>query len=213
MSVPRLIAWGAVAMILTHWLRILPLGLHAPGSVRYEDFVDLLTPFVVLGPALTVLARRSVGRGAWAAALLGSAMFVQGHGLHLSANSISYASGFDPPAYLWDEVVGHHLWFAGLTIVVVVVAEAVRTSPMPIRPPACVLACLVGITWGVNVVEGGTVPFGASLATGLAVYGWRTRGEGTGSLLVLAFGVSLVLVAAYGVWQGGYPQPSQLGWL
>jgi peptidoglycan/LPS O-acetylase OafA/YrhL len=80
-------------------------------------------------------------------------------------------------------------------------------------PTACILACLVGITWGVNVVEGGTVPFGASLAAGLAVYGWRTRSSGTGSLLALAFGVSLVLVAAYGVWQGGYPQPSQLGWL
>jgi hypothetical protein len=212
-SVPRLIAVGAVAMVLTHWLRLLPLGLHAPGSVRYEDFVDLLTPFVVLGPALTVLARTQAGRGAWAAALLGSAMFVQGHGLHLSANSISYASGFDPPAYLWDEVVGHHLWFGGLTIVVVVVAEAVRALPLPLHPPGCALACLVGITWGVNVVEGGAVPFGASLAIGLTVYGWRTRRDGAGALLALAFGLSLALVAAYGLWQDGYPQPSQLGWL
>ena len=31
--------------------------------------------------------------------------------------------------------------------------------------------------------------------------------------LVLAFGLSLVLVGAYGVLQGGYPQPSDLGWL
>jgi len=212
-SVPRLLAWGAVAMVLTHWLRILPLGAHAPGSVRYEDFVDLLTPFVVLGPALTVLARRQVGRRAWAVALLGSAMFVQGHGLHLSANSISYASGFDAPAYLWDEVVGHHLWFAGLTVVVVAVAEAVRSSPVPLRPPACVLACLVGITWAVNVVEGGIVPVGASLAAGLTVYGWRTRRAGAGPLLAAAFGLSLLLTGVYGLWQGGYPQPSDLGWL
>jgi hypothetical protein len=160
-----------------------------------------------------VLARLQVGPGAWAAALLGSAVFVQGHGLHLSANSISYASGIDAPAYLWDEVVGHHLWFAGLTVVLVVVAEAVRSSPVPLGPPARLLACLVGITWGVNVVEGGTVPFGASLALGLTVYGWRTRRGGAGTLLVLAFGLSLALVAAYGVLQGGYPQPSDLGWL
>jgi hypothetical protein len=212
-SVPRLIAWSAVAMVLTHWLRLAPLGFQAPRSVRYEDFVDLLTPFVVLGPALAVLAHQRVGRRAWAAALLGSAMFVQGHGLHLSANSISYASGIDPPAYLWDEVVGHHLWFGGLTVVVVVVAESVRSSPLPVRPPSCLLACLVGITWGVNVVEGGTVPFGTALAAGLAVYGWRSRTGGTGNLLALAFGLSLVLVGAYGVWQGGYPQPSELGWL
>ena len=213
MSVPRLLAWGAVAMVLTHWLRILPLGFQAPGSVRYEDFADLLTPFVVLGPALAVLARSGVSRRSWAAALVGCVMFVQGHGLHLSANSITYASGIDEPAYLWDEVVGHHLWFAGLTIVLVVVAEAVRSSLLPLRPPACLLACLVGLTWAVNVVEGGTVPFGAALAAGLAGYGWRRRATGAGPLLALAFGLSLVLVAAYGVWQAGYPQPSQLGWL
>jgi len=212
-SVAGLVAVGAVAMVLTHWLRLLPLGFQAPGAVRFEDFVDLLTPYVVLGPALAVLARRRVGRRSWAVALLGSVAFVQGHGLHLSANSISYAGGEAPPAYLWDEVVGHHLWFVGLTVVVVVVAQALRTSPVPVRPPACVLAGLVGLTWAANVVEGGIVPVGAALAAGLAVYGWRTRRSGAGRLLGLAFGLSLVLVAAYGVLLGGYPQPSDLGWL
>lgn len=211
MSVPRLLAASAVAMVLTHWLRLLPLGVAAPGATRYEDFVDLLTPYVVAGPALAVLARTGASRRSWGLALLGAAAFTQGHGLHLSANSISFASGDAPPAYLWDEQVGHHLWFAGLTLLLLVVVREVRT--LRVGPAAWVLAGLVGLTWAANVVEGGAVPFGSALALGLAAYGWRLRRSAAGRLLVLAFGLSLLLVAAYGVWQGGFPQPSELGWL
>ncbi len=213
MTVPRLLAASAVAMVLTHWLRLLPLGYAAPGATRWEDFVDLLTPYVVAGPALAVLARTGAGRRAWALALLGAAVFTSGQGMHLSANSISFASGPADPAYLWDEQVGHHLWFGGLTLLVVVVVRSVESLPLRTGAVAVALGALVGLTWAANVVEGGAVPFGAALATGLTAYGWRTRARPTGRLLLLAFGLSLVLVAAYGLRQGGFPQPSELGWL
>ena len=213
MTVPRLLAASAVAMVLTHWLRLLPLGYAAPGATRWEDFVDLLTPYVVAGPALAVLARTGAGRRDWTLALLGAAVFASGHGMHLSANSISYASGPADPAYLWDEQVGHHVWFAGLTLLLVVVVRSVESLPLQAGPVAVPLAVLVGLTWAANVIEGGAVPFGATLAAGLVAYGWRTRASAAGRLLTLAFGLSLGLVAAYGVWQGGFPQPSELGWL
>lgn len=214
MSVPRLLIASAVAMIVSHWLRLLPLGFRAPveGS-RYEDFADLLTPYAVVAPALLVLARTGAGHRAWALALAGAGVFTQGHGLHLSANAISYASGPQAPAHLWDEQVGHHLWFAGLTLLLVVAVDAVRALPVRAGPGALGLAALVGLTWAANVVEGGAVPFGAALAAGLTAYGWRLRADGTGWLLVVAFGLSLVLTAAYGVLQDGFPQPSELGWL
>ena len=211
--VPQLLAAGAVAMVLTHWLRLLPLGYAAPGATRWEDFADLVTPYVVAGPALAVLARTGAGRRAWVLALVGATMFVQGHGLHLSANSITYATGPQQPAHLWDEVVGHHLWFVGLALLLVVVAESVRGQRLPTGPVALGLAGLVGVTWAANVVEGGAVPLGTALALGLAAYGARTRCAATGRLLLLAFGLALLLVGAYGLWQGGYPQPSELGWL
>lgn len=213
MSTPRLLAVSALAMVATHWLRLLPLGYAAPGATRYEDFVDLLTPYVVAGPALLALARSGAGRRAWGLALLGTVLFVQGHGLHLSANSISYASGPAEPAYLWDERVGHHLWFVGLSLLVVVVVRAVAGTGIPATTGALGLAGLVGLTWAANVIEGGAVPLGIALAAGLTALGWRLRQEGTGRLLLCAFGLSLLLVAGYGVWQGGYPQPSELGWL
>jgi hypothetical protein len=97
MSVPRLLAASAVAMVLTHWLRLLPLGYAAPGATRWEDYADFLTPYVVAGPALVVLSRVGASRRQWVAALVGCGLFVQGQGLHLSANSIAYASAPSSP--------------------------------------------------------------------------------------------------------------------
>lgn len=212
-TVPALLAAAALAMVVTHWLRILPLGYQAPGQTRWEDFADLLTPYVVAGPMLVALGQAGAERRTWTAALAGAALFVQGHGVHLSANSISYARGDAAPAYLWDEIVGHALWFVGLTVLLLAVAHAVRPLSLPSGPAAVALALLVGGTWAVNVVEAGHVPLGSALAVGLVVQGWRTRDHTTGRLLATAFTASLVLVGAYGVWQRGFPQFSELGWL
>ena len=208
----RLLGLSAVALVATHWLRLLPLGFEAPGATRYEDFVDLLTPYAVAGPALAAMAAVGASRRTWGLALLGAGAFTQGHGIHLSANSISYAVGDAAPIYLWDEQIGHWIWFVGLAALTAAVAHAVAGAVAGSRAgPA--LAALVGLTWAANVVEAGSVPLGVLLAGGLLVQGWRLRATPTGRLLVLAFGLSLALVAAWGVWWGGFPQPSEVGWL
>ena len=212
-GVSALLMTAALAMVLTHWLRILPLGYRAPGQTRWEDFADLLTPYLVAGPLLAVLARTGAGRRTWTAALLGAALFVQGHGVHLSANSISYAQGDAAPTYLWDEVVGHALWFIGLTVLILAVSHALRPLPITAGPVAAAISVAVGGTWAVNVIEGGHVPLGAGLAAALVLQGWRTRSHAVGRLVAVAFSVSLLLVAVYGAWQRGFPQPSELGWL
>jgi len=208
----RLLGVSAVALVATHWLRLLPLGFEAPGATRYEDFVDLLTPYAVAGPALAAMAAVGADRRTWALALLGAGAFTQGHGVHLSANSIRHAVGPVAPIDLWDEGVGHWIWFVGLALLTAAVAHAVADSASA-RPWGTVLAALVGLTWAANVVEAGVVPLGALLACGLAAQGWRLRTTPTGRLLLLAFGLSLALVAAWGAWWGGFPQPSELGWL
>ena len=209
---PRLLALSAVALVATHWLRLLPLGFEAPGATRYEDFVDLLTPYVVAGPALAALAAVGASRRTWTVALLGAAAFTQGHGVHLSANSIRHAVGPVAPIDLWDERVGHWVWFVGLVVLTAAVVHAVAGA-VPAGRGAPALAALVGLTWAANVVEAGIVPLGVLLAGGLAAQGWRLRATATGRLLVLAFGLSMLLVAAWGAWWGGWPQPSELGWL
>ncbi len=208
----RLLGLATVALVATHWLRLLPLGFEAPGATRYEDFVDLVTPYAVAGPALAALALVGASRRTWTSALVGAAAFTQGHGIHLSANSIRHAVGPVAPVDLWDEQLGHWIWFAGLALLTAAVAHAV-SGVLPWGRPALPLALLVGLTWAANVVEAGAVPLGVLLAGGLLAQGWRVRHTATGRLLVLAFGLSLVLVAAWGAWWAGFPQPSELGWL
>lgn len=91
------------------------------------------------------------------------------------------------------------MWWAGAGLVV--------------TPTSLALAALVGLTWAANVIEGGAVPLGVVLAAALMAHGCRVRSDATGRLLLVAFGLSLLLVASYGLWQGGYPQPNELGWL
>ena len=155
----RLLAAAAVALVLSHWLRLLPLGFQAPGATRYEDFADLLTPYVVAGPALAALAATGASRRTWTVALLGAAAFVQGHGIHLSANSIRHAVGPVAPVDLWDEQVGHWIWFVGLTALTAAVVHAVAAT-VPAARWGPVLAGLVGLTWAANVVEAGMAALG-----------------------------------------------------
>jgi hypothetical protein len=208
----RLLGWSVAALVATHWLRLLPLGFEAPGATRYEDFVDLLTPYAVAGPALAAVAAVGATRRTWVLTLLGAGAFTQGHGVHLSANSIRHAIGPAAPVDLWDERVSHWIWFTGLALLTAAVAHAVA-GVVPAGRAGLPLAALVGLTWAANVVEAGSVPLGVVLAGGLVAQGWRLRSTPTGQLLVLAFGLALVLVAAWGAWWGGFPQPSELGWL
>lgn len=82
-------AW-AVAYNLLHHLGALPGGLgSAGGGTRWTDWIDLLTPYIVTGTALAALAATGTDRRGWTAALLGAAVYAQGHAIHLSANSIA----------------------------------------------------------------------------------------------------------------------------
>ena len=211
-QVAALLTAAAVAMVLTHWLRLLPLGFSAPGATRYEDFVDLLTPYVVAGPCLAALARCAAPARTWAVVLTATGLFVQGHGLHLAANSISHARGPAAPTYLWDEQIGHALWFAGLALLAGVVLTVVSPTGAPAVPGAraYALSALVGFTWAANAVEAGTVVLGATATLALAALGAPRRDR---RVVLLGCATVAVALAVYGVWQGGFPQPSELGWL
>ena len=207
MSPARWTALCAVAYNLLHHLGTVPAGLgSAGGGTRWVDWIDLLTPYAVVGTALTALAAAGTDRRGWWTALLGAGAYVQGHGVHLAANSISNVRGDAPPTYLWDEVVGHWLWYAGLALLVVALARSVR---LPVTALSVGLALATGTTWTTNALEGTTAV--GSLAASAALAGWGLRRrDGTGRLLVVAFGWAALALAGYGLWHGGFPAPSEL---
>ena len=159
----------------------------------------------MVGTALAALASARTDRRGWGLAALGAVAYAGGHGIHLAANSSGNARGDAAPVHLWDEVVGHWLWYAGVALLLVALARAVSVRASPL---AAALALGTGLTWTTNALVGTTAVGSLVVAVGLATWGWRRRAEGTGRLLRVAFGASAVLLAAYGGWYGGFPAPS-----
>ena len=202
MSPARWTALCALAYNLLHHLGTLPRGLGpAGGGTRWVDWIDLLTPYAVVGSALAALAAAGTDRRGWWTALAGAGLYVQGHGVHLAANSIGNVRGDGAPVHLWDEVVGHWLWYGGVALLVVALVRAV---PLRVTPVALALALATGLTWTTNALEGTTAVGSSVVAAALAL---RYRHE---RLVVVAFGTGALLLTGYGLWQGGFPAPSSL---
>ncbi len=210
------------------WLVLFALGyvvLHHAGTIftglgdvgdtrtRWADWIDLLTPFVVTGTAGGALRAGGASRATWTVFWFAAVLYTQGHGIHLAANSIRNAvPGDAEPAYLWDEHLGHYLWYVGFYLLVVALAVALADRRTRGGPAGYLLALAVGFTNFTNSVEGQTPWLGIGAAAVFAVWGLLTR-DGIGRLMLTAYGVSLALFAAFGLWQGGFPEFSQLGWI
>ena len=206
------VAAFALAVSLTHHVGAVDLG--QVGDVTGATLVDLATPWLVLGTALLALLGAGTDRTGWALAAVGALAYAQGHGIHLAANSISdetEAAGREPSGvtHLWDEVVGHWLWYAGLALLVVALSRLLAGEPRPRGLLPVALAVAVGVTWATNGLEGGTAPGSLAGAAAALVFGARTR-RTAGSLLVWAALPAVVVLVGWGVVHAGWPQPSSL---
>ena len=214
--------WFAVAVIVGMQAGTIFKPLGSIGDTRVADWIDLLTPFAILGCAVMVLRSTAAGRWAWAWMFLGGVAFALGHGLHLAANSISnVADGAVADAsivHLWDEVASHYIWYSGLYLVLVALWIAVRNQPVRIRPIGAVLAVLVAVTLVNTYIEGGVPWLGLSfLATG-TVAGLTRFKTPAGQLALLIGSTGLLLLVGWGVaWyivDGTiFPEFSDVGWI
>lgn len=204
----RWLAATACAYGVLHHLGSLASGLGEIGSTRWADWIDLLTPYAVLLPAGAALLAAGVGPRLWLAYLAGAVLYGNGHGIHLAANSIGNEVPGEP-AHLWDEVVGHYLWYGGWTVVLATLATTFARHSVPSGPAPYALALLVGGTAATNALEGGTVPLALVSAVTFGVIGWLTR-DRLGRLLLVAALLTVPVILGYGLVHGGFPQPSQL---
>ena len=85
----RWLGWFALAVIVGMQAGTVFKPLGTVGETRVADWVDLLTPFAILGCAAMVLVRAEASRGQWVLFGIGGITFTLGHGLHLAANSVS----------------------------------------------------------------------------------------------------------------------------
>jgi hypothetical protein len=197
-----------------------PLG--TVGETRVADWVDLLTPYAVLGTAAMVLVRASAGRAAWVLFGVGGVTFTLGHGMHLAANSVSNVA--DPVVakaaivHLWDEVVSHWPWYLGLFLVLLGMAVALRPVAFRVGAGDLVVAALVTVALVNNYIEGATPWLGLVLLAVLLGLGVAWRPAPVARLLLLIGGLGLLLLVAWGVYwyvaDGSvFPEFSELGWI
>ena len=203
----------AIGYPVTHHIGTLFAGLGDVGNTdtRWADWIDLVTPYVVTGAAAGALRAARASRRTWTVFWFAAVLYTQGQGIHLAANSVgNVAPG--QPAYLWDEHVGHYLWYTGFALIVATLAATVSERRHRGGVGAHLLALLVGFTNFTNSVEGQTPILGIAVAALFVGWGLVTR-DGLGRVLITAYGFSLALFAAFGIWQGGFPEFSKLGWI
>jgi hypothetical protein len=216
------LGWFALAVVVGMQAGTIFKPLGTLGDTRVADWVDLLTPFALLGCAAMVLVRAGGQRGPWVLFGAGAVSFTLGHGMHLAANSVSNVA--DPVVaeadivHLWDEVVSHWFWYVGLYLVLAAMAWALRDVTFHVGGVDLGVAALVAVTLVNNAIEGGTPWLGiVALAAGL-VLGLRWRPAPVSRLLVLIGGLGLVLLIGWGVYwaiaDGSvFPEFSELGWI
>jgi hypothetical protein len=207
-SLERRLMLFALAVAVGHHVGEAFKGLGRVGDTgtRWADWIDLLVPYLVIGAAAAALLRTRADRIAWAGFLLGAVAYTQGHGIHLAGNSVNNDVGGDV-AHLWDEQVGHWIWYVGLSVLVAALVHALPMLRMSTW--AVVAAVLAGFTWFDNTVEGAVPYLGIAVSIALGGYAWRRRVLPVAA----AYALSLLLLVIWGTWQRGFPQFTELGWI
>ena len=187
------LAITASTYAFVHHLGLLPDGLgRAPQGTRWGDWLDLLVPYLVLAPAAATLRAAAATARVWSVLGVGAVMYASGHGIHLAANSIRRASP-GPTAHLWDEVVGHYVWYTGVALVTAAVAATMIGRRRPTHPASYALAVAVGMTWATNAIGGGTALPSLLLAVAAVAFGWCHRRD-LPVLLVVGYTPAVVLL-------------------
>jgi len=212
--------------------------------ITYGDVLDFLTPFAVIPIAFLLYFRvcqinsqrfvvsRLQRISSRILFILGIILYVDGHGLHLSANSIArlVEKANDPElfdaVYIFDEVISHSLWDVGIFLITLslIVASYQMSYKLDSLKEFTFLslgACLYGFTFVVNSIEGQTVAFilpaafiGLILSTALYLKEVKSEMRNPMFLFFLvAYFLCLLLLAYWGVRYKGYPQFSELGWI
>jgi hypothetical protein len=193
--------------------------------MHWGDVVDLFTPLVLI-PLYWLLLRDASGGAVGAVAtvvfLLLAALWVEGQGMHLSANSISNLLGAGTTdvhelVYFYDEVLSHYIWhFAiiGLSVLPLVFAgRAVVVAGASVRWAAIVPASILyGLTYFLAVAEGQTVPLGLPAAALIVLWlllGKRrlARSDNLVAFFLVGYGLAVVVFTGWYLYFGCFAEP------
>lgn len=217
---------------------------YLKSPLTWGDTLDFLTPFAVIPLAYLLFysARRTLRslndpdrmQSLVAKIILafGFLLYVDGHGLHLSSNSIARLmqgmkeSALFNATYLFDEIISHFMWDAGVFLISIGLMMIALRLPFESLSGSniafvCTGAAFYGFNFTVNGIEGQTVVFTlpAAFVGCLSAFILYTRGRRKGLhnpfylFFMVAYFVSVVLFLYWGISRSGFPQFSELGWI
>jgi hypothetical protein len=185
------------------------------------DWIDLITPFAVVAASAVTLISLRAPPAAVAVALVAAVLYVDGHGIHLAANSIGHetlSGEAKDVTHFWDERFGHIEWHLGwmALIAALALAEMLSGAARAWRPHSLPVTgttiALLGFTLFTSTVEGGT--WWLELGATAVFVVWTLRApRPVLATCSGAFTLASLLIAVWAIWHGGVPQFSEVGWL
>ncbi|MCI0691276.1 hypothetical protein L0337_04625 [candidate division KSB1 bacterium] len=201
------------------------------------DLLNFFTPFVVIPSAwklyfvirgnLQIASEQKI-RFATIILFFASIFYVNGQGMNLSANAIArHLVGMEKTPLYWldyffDEKVGHIFWHSGmLGISISFLLLAANLQTIPTSWPALAGAPFYSFAYFTDAVEGQTVallfPSAILILGGILLHLKKQPNSLKQNPVMLFFLVGYVIAVAlfliWWIWQGGFPQFSELGWV
>jgi hypothetical protein len=198
--------------------------------MHWADVLDILTPLILI-PLYWLLftdsGRRARSRGLVITFLVLAALWTEGQGMHLSANSISNLLGGGSTdvhglVHFYDEVLSHYMWhiaIVGLSVVLLVGRGEGGAAAVPARWGIVIpSAILYGFTFFAAVDEGTTIPFGLPAAVLIVLGLWlrrrrELRSDNLTAFFFYGYVIALLLLAGWFAYWGGFPEFSETGFI
>ena len=192
------------------------------------DVLDLLTPFVLI-PLYWLLFQihphRQPSQKQMLVFLLFAALWVQGQGMHLVANSIGHLIAADSGSkikqltYFYDETLSHYIWHLGLIGLSGLLIYRQWQNPFDKKRSRLGLEITAGIIHGFNyfidIVESATtflgVPFAAGVVLFCLIWGRQhLRQQPILTFFFVSYSIACLFFLSWGIYWGGLPEFSKV---
>jgi len=204
--------------------------------ISYQDVLDILTPLVLI-PIYWLIFKFASSESSSLSEeitfLILAVFWVQGQGMHLSANSINnlietlakyQVIDIKPTdiynlAYFFDEYLSHYLWHIGTLglAALLICREWNRPAEKPTTWWAAILAGIIyGFTYFCIFREGQTIMMGLPFALAVVAFTLISGRKKLAERPVLAFFFisclfAFILFVGWGLYWGGFPEFSDVG--
>lgn len=199
--------------------------------MKQGDVLDIVTPIILIPLywLLFQLKRDQLPKqGSMLLFMALAAMWAEGQGMHLSANSVGHLlsevthGDIYELTHFYDEDLSHYLWHLGIVGLSASIIVRQWRNPFtgPVEGLAAVIAggLIYGFTYGAAVLEAGTGLFGVPFAIGVTVFGLISgrkhfKEQPMTTFFVTGYALATLLFVIWIIWQGGLVEPSAAGFL